>query len=84
VAALHGATLGKEDDLDWRGSLIAFELNEQATTIEGFDVRLEQDQIGLMLQNRADIGAFRRRNIVSSARELSDEFCAQVLGDAKQ
>ena len=84
MAALQGSAIGEKDDLHRRGGVIAFELDEKSAAVEGSHIRLQQDQIGLMLKNRAHIRAIRRHSIVSGAGELRHELLAQIVSDAKQ
>jgi hypothetical protein len=84
MAAFQGPTLSEKDYLDWRCGLIAFELDEKTTAVECSYIRLQQDQIRLMLKNRAHIRALRRHNVVPSARKLRYEPRAQIVSDAKQ
>lgn len=62
----------------------AFELSEQTTAVERSYIRLQEDQIGLMLKNGTDICALRRGDVVSGAGKFRHEPGAQILSDAKQ
>jgi hypothetical protein len=84
TAALQRPTISEKDYLHWRRGLVAFELSEKTTTVECSYIRLQQDQIRLMLKNCTHIRAFRCGNVVSSAREFRHEPRAQIVGGAKQ
>src|SRR5579872_3266417 len=84
MAALQRPAVSEKDDLDWRRGLIALELCQQATAVERAHIRLQQDQIRLLLQNCPHIRAFRRSNIVPGARKFRYEAAAQILSDTQQ
>jgi hypothetical protein len=81
MAALQRPAIREQDDLDWRGCLIAFELNQETTTVECSYIRLQQDQLRRMLKNSPDVCALRYRGIVPGAGKLRHQPCTAAWRD---
>jgi len=84
TAALQRPTVSEKIIFTGAVASLTFELCQKTTAVERAHVRLQQDQIRLLLKNGPHIRALRRGNVVP-ARERSDTKAhAQILGDTKQ